>query len=1012
MAEKIGSIFWQVTVDNSQAKQQLRETRGDFDKAGESVHKTNKATALLKAGLVAAGAAAYSFGRASVNAYFESEKAHTKLVTNLKVLKTNTDQNAVSLEKLAAKMQKVGVIEDDVIIAGMSQLATFKLQSKTIETLTPKIADMVAQLKGHNATAEDTVNINNLVGKVMYGNVGALSRYGIVLDENQKKIIKDGTESQRAATLVDVLSQNYGKVNEALGKTPQGKITQLKNAFGDLQESVGAALVNTALPAMDALGGSSGDVMGLLKALTETVGEVGASTIKALTPVLGVIKPLLPLLKGISTVAGAIPPTFFQVAIGAALLSRGLDRVTLPTKGVTAALQQHQNALGNTDKGWKSWAASLLHTGDNIQNVGLHMKGMSGITDNTGGRFKTTMASMAASAKSAGSSIVSALGGPMGIGLMVGVAAFTQIKSSMDKAKASAKQLKEEAKDVSQELRFSKVTRTGSDQVELILDRLKEKGGEASKAIKTLNKDISENLSEIVGSQAAYNSKINSLSSKANAMDDKGLSGGVNRTIGNMFGTKDAEKDAAKQKTNLQKVRDAVVETQKDILISNKNLAKDLGRNDLAKIFSKQATVVEKDVGKAYMGAAKATSELDREQKNVTDQAERVALGLDKASKSVSKNSDAMLDGAKSASELFVKLTGVAQSTMRVASDQALKGVSPERMAQASSEYLGLAKTNVDKANEYALQFADSLGVDPEEADKVAQSLIDFGTKTQSTYLNLLEGIKSSGITLDKAYAEKLEIKPGGPSAAQLLKNVQTINGMNAKFYADVKAIDDAGYHNLAADLSQRGVETAGLSAASVLDGIKKGNTKNAALLDTEIKNNTAFIEKKITDENDRLSRNIAAKSFIINPKFTVKPTFGADAVKSPVWKVKGLTDGKESSSNAFQFSFLPEQKEKGGPVKGGNPYIVGERGRELFVPNGDGSIMTASNTSKMLQQAPSQLSGGTTNVTLKMQFDGVTAMTRPQLREFISNGIDAVNDDLRKRGATLIGDGFVKSAS
>lgn len=112
--------------------------------------------------------------------------ASKKLETNLLNVKGNTLGNVKAIEKLAATLQKKGVIDDDAIIAGASQLATFNLQGKTIQKLTPKIADMVAQLKGHNATAEDMVKVNNLIGKVMTGNVGALSKYGVTLSDTQK----------------------------------------------------------------------------------------------------------------------------------------------------------------------------------------------------------------------------------------------------------------------------------------------------------------------------------------------------------------------------------------------------------------------------------------------------------------------------------------------------------------------------------------------------------------------------------------------------------------------------------------------------------------------------------------------------------------------------------------------------------------------------------------------------------------------------------------------------------
>lgn len=56
-----------------------------------------------------------------------------------------------------------------------------------------------------------------------------------------------------------------------------------------------------------------------------------------------------------------------------------------------------------------------------------------------------------------------------------------------------------------------------------------------------------------------------------------------------------------------------------------------------------------------------------------------------------------------------------------------------------------------------------------------------------------------------------------------------------------------------------------------------------------------------------------------------------------------------------------PEGRAKGGPVAGGTPYIVGERGPEMFVPRSSGSILTAARTADMFQprSAPKRTGGG-----------------------------------------------------
>lgn len=270
---------------------------------GAAFKKAEGSSFALLGGLTAAGIGAAVFGAKSMEAYNASVEASAKLRTNLLNVKGATEEHVKALQDQAAQLQKVGVIEDDAIIAGQSQLATFNLQGSTIQKLTPKIADMVAQLKGHNATAEDMVTINNLVGKVMTGNVGALSRYGVTLSESQKQLLAQGDETQRANTLNEVLAQNYGKVNEALRKTPQGQMTAFKNTFGDFMELVGEFTSNLIGPLVGAFNDwfeSMGGPEGVMKALKET---------------LEAISPWFPVIAG--AIIGGLVPAF--VALGVSI---------------------------------------------------------------------------------------------------------------------------------------------------------------------------------------------------------------------------------------------------------------------------------------------------------------------------------------------------------------------------------------------------------------------------------------------------------------------------------------------------------------------------------------------------------------------------------------------------------------------------------------------------------------------------------------------------------------------
>ena len=296
-------LLVKINGDTSGLEKALGKAEQSSGGLGAAFKKAEGGSFALMGGLTAAGVAAGVFGAKSMEAYNASVEASTKLRTNLLNVKGATEEHVKALQDQAAQLQKVGVIEDDAIIAGQSQLATFNLQGSTIQKLTPKIADMVAQLKGHNATAEDMVTINNLVGKVMTGNIGALSRYGVTLSDSQKQLLAQGDETQRANVLNEVLAQNYGKVNEELRKTPQGQMTAFKNTFGDFMELVGEFTSNLIGPLVGAFNDwfeSMGGPEGVIKSIKETMENLA---------------PWLPVIAG--ALIGGLIPAF--VALGVSI---------------------------------------------------------------------------------------------------------------------------------------------------------------------------------------------------------------------------------------------------------------------------------------------------------------------------------------------------------------------------------------------------------------------------------------------------------------------------------------------------------------------------------------------------------------------------------------------------------------------------------------------------------------------------------------------------------------------
>ncbi len=174
-------------------------------------------------------------------------EAETKLTTVMEQRMDATSKEIESIKELALAQREKGVIDDDAQLMGAQQIATFLNEAKSIETLLPAMNNLLAQQKGYNATGQDAVAIGNLMGKVMQGQVSALTRVGITFTEAEEKVLKYGTESERAAMLAQVITNNVGEMNAKLGATDIGKQVQLEAKLGDIQDVLGE-LVSGALP--------------------------------------------------------------------------------------------------------------------------------------------------------------------------------------------------------------------------------------------------------------------------------------------------------------------------------------------------------------------------------------------------------------------------------------------------------------------------------------------------------------------------------------------------------------------------------------------------------------------------------------------------------------------------------------------------------------------------------------------------------------------------------------------
>ena len=239
---EVFKLFGSILIDNTAANNSLKKTDQTATDTGNRMVSTFKR-------LGAAVVAGFSiqkmkeFADGCMDAYKVQVEAETKLETVMMQRMGSSKSSIQSVKDLTAAQQELGVVGDEVQMAGAQQLATFLKSDASLKSLIPAMNDLAVQQNGVNVSSGNMVSIGNLMGKVMTGQTGALKKVGITFDESQEKVLKYGNEQERAAVLAQVITDNVGHMNQEIAKTDDGKQQQYKNTLGDLQEVIGGKLI-------------------------------------------------------------------------------------------------------------------------------------------------------------------------------------------------------------------------------------------------------------------------------------------------------------------------------------------------------------------------------------------------------------------------------------------------------------------------------------------------------------------------------------------------------------------------------------------------------------------------------------------------------------------------------------------------------------------------------------------------------------------------------------------------
>lgn len=233
----IRTLKLQLLADTAQFSTGLDKAATDTTSFTNKVDKVvaNAAKAFL--GLATAvGTAAFAIGVSAVKAAIEDEKAQVSLAQTLRNTTKATDQQIAATEDYIDATARATGIADDQLRPSLDRLVRSTQDVTKAQKLQQLALDIAA------GTGKDLATVTEALGKAYDGNLGALKRIGVPLDEN---IIK--TKNFDGA--VKALSETFAGQAAAAAETFAGRMERVRIAVGEANEKIGFAL----LPFMEEL---------------------------------------------------------------------------------------------------------------------------------------------------------------------------------------------------------------------------------------------------------------------------------------------------------------------------------------------------------------------------------------------------------------------------------------------------------------------------------------------------------------------------------------------------------------------------------------------------------------------------------------------------------------------------------------------------------------------------------------------------------------------------------------
>ncbi len=187
----------------------------------------------------------------------------------------------------ASEIQGRGIYGDEAMIAAAAEFSTYFTDTDAIEMMMDTLSNYAMGMTGGGEIdSTGMVDYATNLGKIMSGSYDAMTKKGFEFTDAQKAIIEGEAEReqiiaalgeeyvdmsadmQAAAAITQVIDEAWAGLYESMSNTPEGKIIQMTNTWGDMKEVIGGQLYPYVILFVDAITENWGTIQTVLDNIT------------------------------------------------------------------------------------------------------------------------------------------------------------------------------------------------------------------------------------------------------------------------------------------------------------------------------------------------------------------------------------------------------------------------------------------------------------------------------------------------------------------------------------------------------------------------------------------------------------------------------------------------------------------------------------------------------------------------------------------------------------------------